>query len=223
MNSSQGPVSAAGRPIDPAISRAALKAALEVLDEKGYTSFSLDDIARRAGTTRPALYRRWPRRQSLALDALAQRLENVDSPDTGCTICDLSEAIGAFFATVDGFRPGTFPALLADCADDPGLHEQFMSTLLTPARSAVARTLQLAVSRGDLRDDLDVGLTLDWLASWVYYRFMFSRAGTDLSTIDRAVETLLQGIATDYPKLVAHSQELASRAATHGAHAHAGA
>lgn len=220
MTSRRGSAPAPGRPVDPTISKAALRAALEVLDEKGYGNFSLDDVARRAGTTRPALYRRWPRRQNLALDALAQRLREVDSPDTGCTICDLNEAIGAFFATVEGLRPDTLPALLADCADDVGLHGQFMATLLDPARSAVSRTVEVAVARGDLRKDLDVSLTLDWLAAWVYYRFMFSRAHTDASAIEVAVETLLKGIATDYPSLLAHSRELARRTEVHGIHSH---
>ena len=219
MPTSPNPAPAPGRPVDPAISRAALTAALEVLDEKGYSNFSFDEVARRARTTRPTLYRRWPRRQNLALDALAQRLEGVEPPDTGCTICDLSETIAAFFATVEGLRPDTLPALLADCAVDTALHEQFMSTLLDPTRSAAARTLQSAVARGDLRGDLDVDLTLDWLASWVYYRFMFSRSTTDARTVERAVETLLQGIATDYPRLVAHSLELAGQPAMHDAHA----
>lgn len=220
MNPSRGSAPAPGRPVDPTISESALRAALEVLDEKGYRNFSLDEIARRARTTRPALYRRWPRRQNLALDALAQRLQEVDPPDTGCTICDLNEAIGALFATVEGLRPDTLPALLADCADDARLHEQFMATLLDPTRSAVSRTVELAIARGDLREDLDVSLTLDWLAAWVYYQFMFSRTRTDASAVERAVETLLQGIATDYPSLLAHSQELASRTSTHGSHAH---
>jgi AcrR family transcriptional regulator len=219
MPVSKRSASAVGRPADPAISSAALAAALEVLDEKGYSNLSVDEVARRAGTTRPSLYRRWSSRQDLALDALAQRLHAVESPDTGCTICDLNEAIGAFFATVEGLRPDTLPALLADCADDPALHERFMSTLLDPARAAVERTLQSAVARGDLRRDLDVGLTLDWLASWVYYRFMFSRSHTDAAAIEQAIETLLQGIAADYPALVAHSLELAGEPAIHGAHA----
>jgi AcrR family transcriptional regulator len=48
-----------GRPRDPQIDAAILGAALDALDDVGYAGLTLEDVARRAGTTKPALYRRW--------------------------------------------------------------------------------------------------------------------------------------------------------------------
>ena len=66
-----------------------LEATLDVLDDTGYTHLTLEDVARRAGTSKPAIYRRWPDRRRLVLAALGSRLGDVHAPDTGCTLCDI--------------------------------------------------------------------------------------------------------------------------------------
>src|ERR687894_2814235 len=80
---------AGGRPRNRHIDTAVLDATLAVLNEVGYTALSLEDVARRAATTRPAIYRRWSGRPRLVLAALAVRLDVAEVPDTGCTLCDL--------------------------------------------------------------------------------------------------------------------------------------
>jgi AcrR family transcriptional regulator len=94
-------VTSAGRPRDPQIDAAVRKATISVLSESGYGGFTLEDVARRAGTTKPAIYRRWSSRQRLMLDALGRRLGAVRPPDTGCTLCDLDECLKLF---VGAFR-----------------------------------------------------------------------------------------------------------------------
>jgi hypothetical protein len=55
----------AGRPRDRQIDVAVLTATLAVLDKSGYGGLTLEQVARDAGTTKPAIYRRWPTRQQL--------------------------------------------------------------------------------------------------------------------------------------------------------------
>ncbi|MBK1788076.1 TetR/AcrR family transcriptional regulator [Prauserella cavernicola] len=195
----------AGRPRNTQIDAAVLDATLAVLDSAGYTRFTLEEVARRAGTTKPAIYRRWPTRQHLVLAALAWRLGNPPVPDTDCTMCDLAECLSVYVAAFDRMPPGVLGPLLADCTPEPGLREDFMTMLFTPPRAAVEQTLVRAMARGDLRADLDLGLTLDLLGSLVHYRALFGHAATSDTQIEHAVETLLQGIATDYPRLLEHS------------------
>ena len=87
-----------GRPRDPAIDAAVLDATLAVLDEVGYGRLTLEEVARRAGTTKPAIYRRWPTRQRLVLAALESASACARAPDTGCTLCDLDECLKLFVA-----------------------------------------------------------------------------------------------------------------------------
>ena len=87
------PQARVGRPRDRQIDAAVLKATLAVLDRSGYGRLTLEEVARQAGTTKPAIYRRWPSRQRLVLAALGARLGEAREPDTGCTLCDLDECL----------------------------------------------------------------------------------------------------------------------------------
>jgi AcrR family transcriptional regulator len=208
-----------GRPRNPEIDTAVLSATLAALAESGYSRFSLEDVARRAGTTKPAIYRRWPGRQRLVLAALGERLGTVRAPDTGCTLCDLDECLKLFVAAFRRMPPGVLGPLFADCAGDRELRKAFMATLFHPPRAAVRETLDRAYARGDLRDDVDLGLILDLIGSFVHYRALFGHAATSDVEIERAVEALLRGIATDYPSLLEHSRRVSGDPKLHHLHA----
>jgi AcrR family transcriptional regulator len=208
-----------GRPRNPEIGAALLRATLEVLDDVGYGRLTLEEVARRAGTTKPAIYRRWPNRPRLVLAALATRLGAAEPPDTGCTLCDLDECLKVFVAAFRRMPPDVLGPLFADCAGDPELRAAFRATLFDPPRNAVKQTLDRAHERGDLREDVDRDLILDLLGSLVHYRALFGHASNSDIEIERAVEALLQGIATDYPRLLEHSRLLSGETGLHHLHA----
>ena len=210
---------AAGRPRDRQIDVAVLDAATAVLHRSGYGGLTFEAVAREAGTTKPAIYRRWPSRQRLVLAALGRRLGPTRAPDTGCTLCDLDESLKLFVAAFRRIAPEVLGPLFADCAGDRELRATFMTTLFEPPRAAVRQTLERALQRGDLRDGLDVELILDLLGSLIHYRALFAHAPTSDAEIERTVEALLQGIATDYPALVEHSRQLSGDPKLHRLHA----
>jgi AcrR family transcriptional regulator len=209
----------AGRPRDPAIDAAVLDATVAVLDEVGYTRLTLEEVARRAGSNKPAIYRRWPTRQHLVLAALSRRLGEARAPDTGCTLCDLDESLKLFVAAFERISPDVLGPLYTDCAGEQELREAFMATLFDPPRAAVKETLDRAHERGDLRGDVDRGLVLDLIGSLVHYRVLFGHAPLSDAEIERAVVALLRGIATDFRGLVAHSRQLSGEPALHHLHA----
>jgi AcrR family transcriptional regulator len=208
-----------GRPRDSQIDAAVLEATLAVLGESGYGRLSLEEVARRARTTKPAIYRRWPTRQQLVLAALGQRLGGARAPDTGCTLCDLDECLKLFVAAFRRMPPDVIGPLFADCAADRELRAAFMTTLFDPPRAAVRETLDRAHARGDLRDDVDLDLILDVLGSLVHYRTLFGHARTTHAEIERTVEALLDGIAADYPRLLEHSRRTSGDPELHHLHA----
>lgn len=200
--------SPSGRPRDPGIDRAVLAATLEILDESGYAELSLEEVTRRARTTRPALYRRWAGRPALVLAAIATRLDVPAPPDTGCTLCDIGESFGVFLAAYRTLRPEVLSALYIDCADDPELRQRYLDTVVEPARHAVGRTLERAARRGDLRSDADLDQLLDLVASLVHYRALFGREHLSNEEAWRAIELLMRGAAVDFAELLAHSEAL---------------
>jgi AcrR family transcriptional regulator len=208
-----------GRPRDRQIDAAVLGATLAVLDRSGYGRLTIEEVARDAGTTKPAIYRRWPNRQRLVLAALGQRLGDARAPDTGCTLCDLDECLKVFVAAFRRMPPGVLGPLFAECAGDRELRAAFMTVLFEPPRAAVRETLDRAHVRGDLRDDVDLELILDLIGSLVHYRALFGHAPTSDAEIERAVEALLRGIATDYPRLLEHSRRVSGASKLHHLHA----
>jgi AcrR family transcriptional regulator len=209
----------AGRPRDREIDLAALSATLAVLKRSGYGGLTFEGVAREAGTTKPAIYRRWPNRQRLVLAALGERLGEAQAPDTGCTLCDLDECLKVFVSVFRRMPPGVIGPLFADCTTDRELRADFMTTLFDPPRAAVRETLERALSRGDLRDEVNLDLILDLIGSLVHYRALFGHAPTSDAEIERAVEALLQGIAADYPRLLEHSREMSGDPKLHHMHA----
>lgn len=197
-----------GRPRDRYISEAVIVATQEILDEEGYFGVSVEAVARRAGTSRPAIYRRWSGRAPLVLATVAARLDIPDSPDTGCTLCDIGDSFVLFLTAYRSIRPDALSALYAECAPEPALREQYMNTIIEPARCAVAQTLDRAIARGDLRSDTDRGLLLDMVGSLVYYRAMLGREHLTEDEATHAIQILLQGTANDYAALLAHNEAM---------------
>ncbi|WP_253863463.1 TetR/AcrR family transcriptional regulator [Prauserella halophila] len=218
MSTPSSNATSAGRPRDPQLDQAILAATLELLDEAGYQELSLDAVARRAGTSRPAIYRRWPGRVHLGLAAIRSRLEAPLPPDTGCTLCDLDESFRLFLVTYRLIRPDVLSALLAECATTPELRAQYLETLIEPARRAVGHTIDRAVTRGDLRADLDRELFLDMVGALVHYLALFADRHISDAEAANAIETLLRGAAIDYDALVAHSRAMEEAGESNPAH-----
>ncbi|WP_459722198.1 TetR/AcrR family transcriptional regulator [Actinophytocola sp. KF-1] len=203
----KGSARSAGRPRDPAIDRAILAATLAVLREHGYRGFSLEAVATRAGTTKPSIARRWPRRQELIIAALVTVLVTPPVPDTGCTRCDLIAGVELLAdALLHRVPAGVLAPLLAECATDQALHGHLIGTLVQPVRDAVAVTVTRAVGRGHLRPGLDVEHVVDLLASLVFQASLLGEARFTASQAAEFVDLLLAGIAVDFAELVAISK-----------------
>lgn len=193
--------SPAGRPRDAHLDAAILDAVSAALDSSGYGGVAIEQVARAAGVSKTAIYRRWPNRQLLVLAELRRRMATLEPPLSGCTLCDLHEALSLFVDTFTRVGPRTLAPLLADCAE-PALREQLMESLFEPPRAAVGATLEAARDRGDLRGDIDLTLTIDSLASLVFYRLLFGHAPLTGPEIGHVVTVLLSGIARDFDALL---------------------
>ena len=123
-----------------------------------------------------------------------------------------------FVAAFSALQPDVLGPLLAECSAQPELQAEFMAVLFDPPRAAVARMLDRAIARGDLRADIDRELILDMLGSLVHYRVLFRHAPTSNTEIESAIEALLRGVARDYPALLQHSRQLAAAQADHYPH-----
>lgn len=147
-----------GRPRDGAIDDAVLTATRGELAAHGYDGLSVVAVARAAGTTRQAIYRRWSGKASLAVAAIASLPEAADLPRSGHHRADLLAELEAFHRGV--LRPGGVSmvgSMLQDSAD-PDLRNAYRSRLVAPRRRRLRAILQAAVDDGVLAADTDLDL-----------------------------------------------------------------
>lgn len=190
---------------DERIDHAVLAAVCELVRESGYSALTMEAIAQRAGTTKPAIRRRWKSQKQVVVAALAEARVGVVEIDTGCTCCDL---IGHLEALRTGLADPVFgrvlPALTADLADDPELREDFLATFWAPRREACLGTLRKAEERGDLRPGQDAELLIDLFAAPVVFRTLFGHQELTSAFIEDVVRALLSGVGAVEKGLCEH-------------------
>src|SRR6476660_6330082 len=94
MSSDPPPRRAIGRPKDRRADRAIVKAALELMAERGIRDLRMDDVAERAGVGKATIYRRYRSKNAMVSDAVAALVSDIAIPDTGSTRADLLALMG---------------------------------------------------------------------------------------------------------------------------------
>lgn len=185
------------RPRDERIDTAVLDVVRALLTEVGYQGLTLEAVAARAGTTKPAIRRRWPSQKHLVVEAITATAGASPTPDTGCTHCDLVAGIEDLRQNMsDSMLTLTLPSLIADLRDDHVLRTRFFENFFEPRRSSTRQAIERGIARGDLRDDVDIELLLDMLASTMTYRLLFGHQPIAPGLGEHVVATILRGITT---------------------------
>ncbi|MFD0442891.1 TetR/AcrR family transcriptional regulator [Streptomyces indonesiensis] len=179
---------------DERIDRSVLAAVSELVREVGYSALTMEAIAARAGTTKPAIRRRWKSQQHLIVAAMAHERVGVVEIDTGCLHCDIVGHLEALrVGLADPALSRVIPALLADLANDPQLHEEFLTIVWEPRRNACAVSLRRARERGEVQQ-LDVDLLLDLFAAPVVFRALFRHAELGPDFAELVTRAVLVGV-----------------------------
>ncbi len=137
-----------GRPRDPQVEARILAATLEVYGRQGWVGFNLDVVAREAGVSKDALYRRWRTKDALLEDTLRRSWSWVDSVDTGALSSDLLELGRATFLLFAGTYGEVAFQLRADARRFKEVRvfaEPYRDHLVKQGRAIVRR----AIERGD--------------------------------------------------------------------------
>lgn len=134
------------------LNSAILDAVLAELAEVGYARLSVERVAERAGASKASLYRRWPGKVELVMDAVYHVLPDPQSPpDTGSLRGDLLALLRATARQLAGPPGQALRGLLSDALRDEGRAEQIRDY----ARGASQRLLQEIVRRAGERGELD--------------------------------------------------------------------
>ena len=166
------------------------RALVALLEEVGYQHLTVEAVAARAGAGRTTVYRWWPTKAALVVDALATTLPRVTVGITDDGRRDLRTVLDRMAVAECGpSMAETLPALAAEARRDPDTAER-LAGLLGPRRAADAAVLLAAAARGDLPLHLDVSLLLDVALGALLWRRLRGEDPTD-ATLDTLTDLLI--------------------------------
>jgi AcrR family transcriptional regulator len=181
-----------GRPRDTAIDDAILLVAWDELNRIGYSALTMTAVAEGAGIQKPALYRRWPTKPMLVIDALATHLPSMDYVDRGSLEADLRFAI-EHLATIWS-TPAvrlSFSPLIADIDTDAEALNAFAERVMRRRSLALREALARARERGDLREDAPIDAVADLLEGPLMHRAVLGHAPLDAGLVDSVLTSVL--------------------------------
>lgn len=152
---------------------AILAAAAESVAELGYAKTSIEGIATRAGVGKQTIYRWWPSKGAVVLDALAVEQADVEWPDTGDLTADLRLVLRATVAEfADESTSATLRALMIDMQQDPALSDQVHRRMLGPQLAATKRRLASAQQSGQVAEGIDLEVAVELIFGPIYHRWI---------------------------------------------------
>jgi AcrR family transcriptional regulator len=203
----QAPASERGRRRSERSHRAIVEATRELLVERGYRRLTIEGVAERAGVGKQTIYRWWPSRAALALEAYLSASDVRPQPPPGKSargdVRRLLDWLVAVLAEPTGGR--VVAGLLADMQHDEDLAARFHADVVPQRRRAMLGALERARERGEIRADADLELAIDTLHGAVFYRLLLSGEPLDERFTRRLTDQVLEGLEASPARAHVHS------------------
>ncbi len=191
-----------GRPRSEKARMAILTAAMDLLLDQGLLAMSMDDVARRAGVSKATIYRWWPTKERLALDALASEWAASSTPaalrDTGDLRGDLLARFRPWMRQLNHKPYGrVVTGLVAAAQTDPEFAELYRDHFVHPRREAARDLLIRARDRGEIGAGTDLELTLDLLYGPIYHRLLHGHAPLTERFAQDVIDSVIAAISEE--------------------------
>lgn len=169
-----------------------LSTTLRMLGTLGYSRLTVGGIAQEAAVGKATIYRSWPNKAALVLDAVRVELPEVPVDDVGDSRKEIV-AVATTLAEIYGSPKVrlVLPALVSDAAADPELGDQLREELIEERKKQSVAVLERAVERGILPADADISAVLDMWAGLMLFRSLFYGIGLDGGAVRNLVNATL--------------------------------
>jgi AcrR family transcriptional regulator len=184
-----------GRPLDVTRDADILDVTLDVLAEVGYDGMTIDMVAARAKAGKATLYRRWPSKTELVIDAVAC-MKNADIdfdhlPDTGTLRGDLISMIKTPNIRDAEKKLKIMAGLVSLLARNPELADVAHETVIAPRLRLNRIFVQRAIDRGEISKDIDLELVANISSSMVTYRNLMLRKPVDRDFLIKVIDEVV--------------------------------
>jgi len=183
----------AGRPRSEEAHRAILDATVELLAEVGFSALTVEGVAQRAGVGKATIYRRWPSKLPLVVEAFGG-LPQLEDADTGDLAGDLKSMLRGYLQLFNTTPLATIlPSLAGERAHNEALSELF-DPVLKGRRRPLTRVLERGVVRGELPPDLDLELAADLVVGPIAVKLFFTGGRLSPRMVGPVVDLALAGL-----------------------------
>ena len=201
MNDSQeGTVSKVGRPRSAETHQAILDATLELVARDGIRGTSIEAIAAQAGVGKTAIYRRWPTKEALVLDALSELQAQVRVVDSGNIRRDLISFVKDLVHQVETHPvlKGLLLRVLGEAKERPEFLQTLLDRLYIPRRQQWESLFAQAQKRGELRSDIDPTLAASLIVGPTFFHLLTAQllpsSHVNRNIPEQIVDAILHGV-----------------------------
>jgi AcrR family transcriptional regulator len=163
-----------GRPRDDSVDDRVLAAAVDELAERGIAEFSVTSVAVRAKAAKRSIYARWPRREDLILAGMSTLAAGLTPPRTGTIAGDLKILMDRVAAVFEQPRRSILQRCAAEIEQFPELYEAFKRDSIDRCLAAIEDAVHDAVTRGEVRADIDRAMVAEALTGIALLRASFA-------------------------------------------------
>jgi AcrR family transcriptional regulator len=181
-------------PLDARVERsksAVHAATFQLMTETGVGGVSIDEVSRRSGVAKTTIYRHWPSRSALLLDACARLRQRTPAPDTGSLEGDVSALAGYLAEQLKTARWPTILPSIIDAAERDADLAQLHASLQAGFSAPYGEVLAKAKKRGEAAKSANAAELAAQVMGPIFFRRWFSREPLDRKFVRGVVEAAL--------------------------------
>ena len=183
-----------GRPRDPEADGRILDAAAALILAHGFDNMTVDDVAARAHVGKATVYRRWAKKEDLAVAAMGQLYDaQMPTPDTGSIEGDLREAFAQVLAFANSEQGSSYiRTCIAESVRDPRIAALYRAAN-NRAESSARMMFHRAIARGEVRHDANVSAAVQLISGILAVRTISGMSLPEPSELDSLVDLVIRG------------------------------
>lgn len=186
---------APGRPRSEEARIAILQSTVELLEEFGFSDLSIESIATHAGVGKATVYRWWPNKAALVVDAFVSMVgEQLRYPSTGSALEAFRRQLERWIPIFNSPLGKVIAAVIGAGQSDPEIIDAFRVHWVEPRRREARELIAQSVKAGELRADIAADTILDLLYGPLYLRLMVRNGPLTLELVDEIFAVVLPGL-----------------------------
>ncbi|MBI4694701.1 MAG: TetR/AcrR family transcriptional regulator [Gammaproteobacteria bacterium] len=169
-----------GRPRCQVARKAILNATARLLEQTPLQNLAIENIAKEAGVGKATIYRWWPNKAAIVIDAFFEEVVPRTSFETAATASEIiARQLGRMIKVLSGHQGRIVAQIIAEGQSKPDVLEHFRSVFLRDRRAVVRGVIEKGIADGEFSPDLDLETAIDVVYGPVWYRLMVGHQPLD--------------------------------------------